>query len=262
SHYSDFNAKFCVRRVEILTSYDDYYRQVKRQRQPYMKIPTIFSYQTNGDMQEGFDMDYQDFVYVAEPAVTYTGFHIRGKLENHIVQYNADHSTSYSTKDSESFYNYYKAISNRVRKKQIDLLFVVNMFLTGFDSKTLNTLYVDKNLRYHGLIQAYSRTNRILDTQKSKGNIVCFRNLKNATDEAITLFSNPNAIEEIILQPYEDYVQKFIDAFDALIAITPTVDSVNTLQNEEEQAEFIKTFREVMRLLNKMKQYGDFNYND
>jgi type I restriction enzyme, R subunit len=107
---------------------------------------------------------------------------------------------SYSTKTSEDFYNYYNDISRKVKERKIDILLVVNMFLTGFDSKPLNTLYVDKNLKYHGLIQAYSRTNRILNEQKSQGNIVVFRNLKNATDEAITLFSNKEAIEVIIMK--------------------------------------------------------------
>src|SRR5690606_4095272 len=106
-------------------------------------------------------------------------------------------NTNFTTKDSQSFYNYYNDIAKRVKHKQIDILVVVNMFLTGFDSKSLNTLYVDKNLKYHGLIQAYSRTNRILNELKSQGNIVCFRNLKPATDEAITLFSNINAKDEI-----------------------------------------------------------------
>ncbi len=103
------------------------------------------------------------------------------------------------------------------------------MFLTGFDSKTLNTLYVDKNLKYHGLIQAYSRTNRILNELKSQGNIVCFRNLKGATNEAISLFSNINAKYKIIMQPSEEYVAKFNGAFIALLQITPTVNSVNDL---------------------------------
>src|SRR5207249_4927518 len=109
----------------------------------------------------------------------------------------------------EGFYNYYNDISKRVKERDIDILLVVNMFLTGFDSPTLNTLYVDKNLKYHGLLQAYSRTNRILNELKSQGNIIVFRNLKKATDEAITLFSNKAAIEVIIIKPYDEYVKKF-----------------------------------------------------
>jgi len=139
---------------------------------------------------------------------------------------------------------------------------VVNMYLTGFDSPPLNTLYVDKNLKYHGLIQAYSRTNRILNEQKSQGNIVVFRNLKNATDEAITLFSNKEAIEEIIMKPYEDYVKKFNNAFIALLQITPTVNSVNDLQTENDELEFIKAFRELMRIKNILVAFSDFKWPD
>ncbi len=136
------------------------------------------------------------------------------------------------------------------------------MFLTGFDSKHLNTLYVDKNLKHHGLIQAYSRTNRILNDLKSQGNIVCFRNLKDATDEAITLFSNKEAIEEIIIEPYEEYVKKFNDAFIELLKIAPTVDSVNNLRDEEERLEFIKAFRELMRLKNVLVTFTEFEDED
>ena len=118
----------------------------------------------------------------------------------------------------------------------MEILLVVNMFLTGFDSKTLNTLYVDKNLKHHGLIQAYSRTNRILNEQKSQGNIVCFRNLKKATDKAIALFSSKDAKEVIIMDPYEDYVEKFNNAFMELLKITPTANSVSKLQDEDELA--------------------------
>src|SRR5690606_21284858 len=160
------------------------------------------------------------------------------------------------------FYQYYNDIADKVKNKQIDILLVVNMFLTGFDSKTLNTLYVDKNLQYHGLIQAYSRTNRILNEVKSHGNIVCYRNLKIATDEAIELFANKDAIAEIIEPPFEALDAKLQEKYEELIAITPTVDSENQLQNEEEQATFIQAFREVMRLINKMKQYGDFSFDN
>jgi type I restriction enzyme R subunit len=112
----------------------------------------------------------------------------RDKLDGYIAKYNAQFGQNFNSGDE--FYAYYRDIANRVRKKEIDILLVVNMFLTGFDSKTLNTLYVDKNLKYHGLIQAFSRTNRILNADKPFGNIVCFRNLKQATDKALTLFSN------------------------------------------------------------------------
>lgn len=136
------------------------------------------------------------------------------------------------------------------------------MFLTGFDSPALNTLYVDKNLRYHGLIQAYSRTNRIVNEQKSQGEIVVFRNLKKATDEAITLFSNKEAIEVIIMKPYEDYIKKFNEAFLKLLEITPTVETVDNLASEEDELAFIKAFREVMRLKNTINSFADFDWED
>jgi type I restriction enzyme R subunit len=136
------------------------------------------------------------------------------------------------------------------------------MFLTGFDSKTLNTLYVDKNLKYHGLIQAFSRTNRILNELKSQGNIVCFRNLKQATDDAIALFSNKDAKEIIIMQPYESYVETFNEKYDALKLIVPTVSSVSDLYSEEEKLEFIKAFRELLRVKNILGGFSDFKWDD
>ena len=136
------------------------------------------------------------------------------------------------------------------------------MFLTGFDSKTLNTLYVDKNLKYHGLIQAFSRTNRILNEQKSQGNIVCFRNLKKATDEAIALFSNKNAKDIILMKSYEEYVEKFVEALGNLKSIVPDVDSVNDLIDEESKLSFVKAFRELMRIKNILGSFADFSFED
>lgn len=198
----------------------------------------------------------------ASPHTRYFTQHTRDELEDFIIQYNKQFGTNFTSRDNQSYYNYYNDIAKRVKHRQIDLLVVVNMFLTGFDSKHLNTLYVDKNLRYHGLIQAYSRTNRVLNEVKSQGNIVCFRNLKEATDEAITLFSNKNAKDEIIMQPYEEYVAKFNQAFDALLQIAPTVDSVNDLANEEEELAFIQAFRELMRLKNVLTTFTEFEFAD
>jgi type I restriction enzyme R subunit len=179
THRKEFTGMFCVSSVDMLIKYYDLFRQLKQEGKHDLNMATIFSYSANEDEKDGLSgMDYQDFDLIAEPESQYSSYHTRDKLEKYIEEYNKDFKTSYSTKDSESFYNYYKDVSDRVRKKQIDILFVVNMFLTGFDSKTLNTLYVDKNLRHHGLIQAYSRTNRIYGQKKSQGNVVVFRNLK------------------------------------------------------------------------------------
>ena len=158
--------------------------------------------------------------------------------------------TSYSTRDSDSFYNYYRNIADRVKAREIDMLLVVNMFLTGFDSKTLNTLYVDKNLRYHGLLQAYSRTNRILNETKSQGNIVVFRNLKKRTDDALELFANKDAKEEIFLRPYEEYLRQFNEAIAHLHTIAIDPQAVDTLPDEEAEKAFVEAFRTVLRLRN------------
>lgn len=136
------------------------------------------------------------------------------------------------------------------------------MFLTGFDAKKVNTLYVDKNLKHHGLIQAYSRTNRTLAEKKSQGNILCFRNLKGATDEAITLFSNKDAIEEIILPPYEKIAEKFDEALRKLLMITTTWQSVSDLLSEEDELAFVQAYRALMRIKNVLASYTDFNWDD
>jgi type I restriction enzyme R subunit len=136
------------------------------------------------------------------------------------------------------------------------------MYLTGFDSKPLNTLYVDKNLVYHGLVQAFSRTNRILNDQKSQGNIVCFRNLKQATDDAIALFSNKDAKDVILMEPYEDYVRKFSSAYAELLKIAPNLKSIDELRSEDDEMAFIKAFREIMRLRNVLATFADFTWDD
>jgi type I restriction enzyme R subunit len=136
------------------------------------------------------------------------------------------------------------------------------MFLTGFDSPRLNTLYVDKNLKYHGLVQAFSRTNRILNEKKSQGNIVCFRNLKEATDEAIALFSNKDAKEVVLLEPYEDYVSKFNQVTEELLTLTPTVNSVDDLKDENEELKFVTKFREMLRIKNIITSFSDFKPED
>lgn len=167
-----------------------------------------------------------------------------------------------NVKDTEGFYNYYNAVAKKSKQNETDILLVANMFLTGFDSKYLNTLYVDKNLKYHGLIQAFSRTNRILDKNKTQGNIVCFRNLKDKTDEAIALFSNKEAIDEIIVEPYEAYVEKFNEATQRLLEIVPEVVSVDGLYSEEDQLQFVLAFRAMMRLHKKMSHYTEFTWDD
>lgn len=263
THSKEFTSIFAVSSIDTLIEYYKLFHQKKEDGNHNLRLATIFSYQANEDDKDAVGSFIDDeFLMAAEPQAEYGNQHSRDYLEDFIGHYNKQFSTNFTTKDSKSFYNYYNDVAKRVKHKQIDVLLVVNMFLTGFDSKSLNTLYVDKNLKYHGLIQAYSRTNRILNELKSQGNIVCFRNLKGATDEAISLFSNINAKDEIIMQPYEEYVAKFNQAFIALLQIAPTVNSVNDLPSEEDELEFIKAFRELMRLKNVLATFTEFDFVD
>ena len=170
----------CVSSIDVLTKYYDIFQSKEHD----LKIATIFSYGVNED-----DADANGFIGEMRLDIDEKNVntHTRDKLEEYIGDYNKTFGTKFTTKDTQSFYNYYNDIAKRVKRREIDILLVVNMFLTGFDSKMLNTLYVDKNLKYHGLIQAFSRTNRILNEQKSQGNIVCFRNIKKDVDDAIAL---------------------------------------------------------------------------
>lgn len=258
THNREFTAMFCVNSVDTLIKYFNLFRELKKQGKHNLNIATIFSYTANEDEKNHNGIEEEDFDFTDAKVNPHT----RDVLEEYIQEYNQTFQTNYSTRDSILFYNYYKDIANRVRNKQIDILFVVNMFLTGFDSKTLNTLFVDKNLRHHGLIQAYSRTNRILGEKKSQGNIVVFRNLKKATDDAIALFSNKDAKEIIIMQPYDKYVKDINEAYQKLIDIVPNFEAVDDLYSEDEELEFIKAFRDLIRLKNVISSYVDFSFDD
>ena len=263
THSKEFTGMFAVSGVKNLIKYYDLFQKKKLEGKHNLKIATIFSYVANEEDADANGFIPEEVSVVEEsPALYGINPHSREKLDEYIVDYNTMFSTKFSTKDSQSFYNYYNDISKKVKERKVDILLVVNMFLTGFDSPPLNTLYVDKNLKYHGLIQAYSRTNRILNEQKSQGNIVVFRNLKKATDQAITLFSNKEAIEVIIMKPYTDYVNKFNEAFIELIKITPTVNSVNDLVTEDDELAFIKAFRQLMRIKNILNTFSDFKWED
>lgn len=263
THNKEFTGMFCVSSVDTLIKYFDLFQKKKENGEHNLRIATIFSYASNEDDADANGFIPEEVSVVEDTRALYgLNKHSRDKLEEFIGYYNTMYDTKFSTKDSETFYNYYNDISKKVKERQIDILLVVNMFLTGFDSPTLNTLYVDKNLKYHGLIQAYSRTNRIINEQKSQGNIVVFRNLKNATDEAITLFSNKDAVDVIIMKPYEDYTEKFKQALKRLNEITPTIDSVNDLKTEEDELEFVQAFRDLLRLKNILNSFSDFSWDD
>ncbi len=263
THNKEFTGMFCVGSTDMLVDYYDILHRKKEAGKHNLKIATIFSYVANEEDADANGYIPEEVSVVEEsPALYGLNLHKRDKLESYIGHYNEMFGSNFSTKDSQSFYNYYNDISKKVKERKIDILLVVNMFLTGFDSPSLNTLYVDKNLKYHGLIQAYSRTNRIINEQKSQGNIVVFRNLKKVTDEAITLFSNKEAIDVIIMEPYEDYVDKFDDAYKNLLELVPTVDSVNELVSEEDELAFIQAFRALMRLKNTMTTFANFDWED
>lgn len=272
THSKDFSAMFCVDSVKSLIRYYDIFKRKKLAGEHNLNIATIFSYAANEDDADANGFIPEEVSVVEEPRALYgLQAHSREKLDEYIEDYNQLYDVKYSTKTSEDFYNYYNDISKKLKDRErqpenvnnrIDVLLVVNMFLTGFDAKKVNTLYVDKNLKYHGLIQAFSRTNRILNEQKSQGNIVVFRNLKNRTDEAITLFSNKEAIEVIIMKPYEDYVAKFDEAFEKLLEVTPTTDAVNDLESEDDELNFIKAFRDLMRIKNILTAFSDFKWED
>jgi type I restriction enzyme R subunit len=261
THSREFTAMFCINNVQTLIKYYDLFKRKRIENKHNLNIATIFSYAANEDDADANGFLPEELSVIEDPKALYgLQAHSREKLDEYIEDYNKLFDVKYSTKDSESFYNYYNDISKKVKERKIDILLVVNMFLTGFDSPTLNTLYADKSLKYHGLIQAYSRTNRILNEQKSQGNIVTFRNLKNRTDEAITLFSNKAAIEVIVMKPYEDYAAKFDEAFENLLQITPTTDSVNDLETEDDELAFIKAFRDLMRIKNILTAFSDFKW--
>lgn len=256
THNGEFTALFCVSNIKTLIKYYNLLRREKESGNHKLRVGAIFSYQANED-----DSDADGFIEVdvSESNDGTVNKHSRDHLEEIIKDYNQMFGTNFST---ENFYGYYKDVGRKVREREIDILLVVNMFLTGFDSPSLNTIYVDKNLKYHGLIQAYSRTNRILGQRKSQGNVVSFRHLKPATDQAIELFANKEAIEEVVLEPYEVYVKKFDDAVAEFLKITPTVDSVDELLTEEDEAKFVQAFRELIRLKNVIDCFIEFSFDD
>lgn len=245
-----FNALFAVSSITVLKKY---YKLIKENKPGDFKIATIFTYQANED--ESGDMLDIDPLEGADKIDQ----HSRDFLENCIKDYNELYSTNFST---DRFYDYYRDLQKRIKSKEVDLVLVVNMFLTGFDSPRLNTLYVDKNLRYHGLIQAYSRTNRLLDSDKPHGNIISFRNLKKATDLALALFGDENAKEIVFKKPYEEHKKEFESKLVLLREKVPSVEAVDSLQSDEEKAEFVKTFRDLLRVKSSLETFAEFSFEE
>ncbi|MFH6962157.1 type I restriction endonuclease subunit R [Flavobacterium plurextorum] len=258
-----FCAMMCVQDIDAIIEYYEIFKRKRLNGEHNLKISTIFSYAQNEEEIE--DQLASRLNIAAEPQAEFElKPHRRELLEVYVQDFNELFGMAENIKDTEGFYNYYNAVARKSKhpKHETDILLVANMFLTGYDSKNLNTLYVDKNLQYHGLIQAFSRTNRTLDKNKTQGNIVCFRNLKDKTDEAIALFSNKEAIDEIIVEPYEVYTEKFNEVTKKLLEIAPKIDAVDDLYSEEDKLQFILTFRALIRLHKKMSHYSEFTWND
>ena len=271
-----YSALLTVSSIDNAVRYYDLFQQKKEAGAHDLRVATIFTYGANEDSDQAQDYLPDDeesgFDRAAEPSSQYGSQHSRDKLESYIGHYNQMYNGSFTTKDPKLFESYFKDISKRLKEREkenfddakdrLDIVIVVNMMLTGFDAKKVNTLYVDKNLKQHGLIQAYSRTNRILGEQKSQGNILSFRNLKKATDEAITLFSNKEAIEVVTLPDYGKIAEKFDEALKTLRKIAPTYQSVTDLESEEDEAEFVQAFRKLLRTMNVLQSYTDFDWED
>ncbi len=269
THGRKFSAMLCASSVDTLITYYDTFKNKQKQGLHDLRVITIFTPGYNEEDQDANGLIGEpDFNISTDPS---NRSHSRDKLNEFITDYNQMYQTQHSAKDSQAFYAYYKDIAKRMKdrdrenfqdRERADILLVVNMFLTGFDVKKLNTLYVDKNLKYHGLIQAYSRTNRILGELKSQGNIVSFRNLKENTDQAVALFSDTNASEEIFIEPYEYYIEKFNDGVQELRAIATIPNDVNKLISEDDQVKFVKAFRNLIRLQNVSKSFTEFSFSD
>ncbi len=258
-----FNSIFAVSSIDVAKKY---YMEFKKQladvpSDKQLKIATIFSFGVNDEDADGM---------IDENSEDTSGLDISSRdfLDNAIKDYNAMFGTSYDT-SSDKFQNYYKDVSQRVKDREIDILIVVNMFLTGFDATTLNTLWVDKNLRLHGLLQAYSRTNRILNSVKTFGNIVCFRNLEKATNESIALFGDKEACGVVLLKAYVDYYNGYKDGDKEIRGYKSLVDELlekfpvgERIISEQQQKEFIKLYGAVLRVRNILTTFDEFAGNE
>lgn len=269
THNKVFSALLCVSSVDALIAYYETFKRKKLAGEHDLRVVTVFTYAANEDDADANGLIGDPLLDIDADAPV--NKHSRDKLEEFIADYNSMYQTSFSTRDSQNFYRYYNDVAKRMKerdkksfqdKDRADILLVVNMFLTGFDVKKVNTLYVDKNLKYHGLIQAYSRTNRMLGDLKSQGNIVCFRNLKKNTDDAVALFSNPGAKEIIFIEPYEWHVELFNDGVIKVMVVASTPDAVSELISEKDLLAFVRAFRQLMRLLNILKTFAEFNFVD
>lgn len=246
TYSKEFTSIFAVSSIPTLIKYYDIFKRKDHD----LNIATIFTYAANEEAKDTEENTGEEVSTI----------HTREKLDEIVKDYNKTFGDNHDLNKEGGFNAYYIDISKKVKERKIDILLVVNMFLTGFDSKTLNTLYVDKNLKYHNLIQAYSRTNRILNEKKSYGNVLCFRNLKKRTDEAIALFSNKEAVETVLMKDYHEYVADFNKYVERLFKIASCVDDVDKLETEEEKAEFITAYRNLIRVMNRLTTFTEFDF--
>lgn len=255
-----FNAMFAVSSVDAAKVYYETLNQIQADAEKPLKIATIFSFAANEEQSAIGDIQDESF------DVTALNSSAKDFLNSAIKDYNGFFKTNFSV-DSNGFQNYYRDLAKRVKDRDIDLLIVVGMFLTGFDAPTLNTLFVDKNLRFHGLMQAYSRTNRILDATKTFGNIVTFRDLEGPTIDAITLFGDKNTKNVVLEKSYKEYMEGFTDAVtgkahrgfkEILSDLETKFPNPSAIERESEKKEFAKLFSEYLRVENILQNYDEF----
>ena len=253
-----FNAMFAVSSVDAAKIYYETFKRLQSAVKNPLKIATIFSFAANEEQDAIGDIADESFEVEAMNSTA------KEFLKSAIDDYNNYFATNYDV-DGKSFQNYYRDLAKRVKNKEVDLLIVVGMFLTGFDAPTLNTLFVDKNLRYHGLIQAYSRTNRIYNSTKSFGNIVTFRDLEQDTIDAITLFGKSNTRNVVLEKSYQQYMEGFTDAgvacrgyIDIVTELKEKFPDPSEIQTEKDKKDFVKLFGEYLRVENILQNYDEF----
>ena len=253
-----FNAMFAVSSVDAAKAYYQTFKQLQSAVKNPLKIATIFSFAANEEQDAIGDIVDESFEVDAMNSSA------KEFLKFAIDDYNSYFATNYDV-DAKSFQNYYRDLAKRVKNKEVDLLIVVGMFLTGFDAPTLNTLFVDKNLRYHGLIQAYSRTNRIYNSTKSFGNIVTFRDLEQDTIDAITLFGKSNTRNIVLEKSYQEYMEGFTDSgvarrgyLEVITELQERFPDPDEIQTEKDKKDFVKLFGEYLRVENILQNYDEF----
>jgi type I restriction enzyme, R subunit len=255
-----FNAIFAVSSVDAAKHYYESFKELQKGSDKPLRVATIFSFAANEEQDAIGDIQDESF------EVSAMNSSAKEFLSAAIADYNALFKTNFSV-DSNGFQNYYRDLAKQVKAKEVDLLIVVGMFLTGFDAPTLNTLFVDKNLRYHGLMQAFSRTNRIFDATKTFGNIVTFRDLEQATIDAITLFGDKNTKNVVLEKSYKEYMEGFTDAatgearrgfMEVVKELEARFPDPSVIEKESDKKEFAKLFGEYLRIENVLQNYDEF----